>query len=344
MEELARDGLVEDDDYEASIERNEQWNLISYHGLLRASNPLLSDESDDSSISLVQIYDSLVKQWITTLAADVPGRVRVAMEKRLRRIATEIYLSSYGIKGSQPGTLAAESGELGSDEDNQLVLPVRDKTLRSNLITEGKEKNRSQPRPRHRTITLSPYPDLPRISLPTPAPTPSLHSQASFSSNTPSEDPACARLQALAHLAPQPPLPDSSTRILAHWSLGTDPALYDWETTKRRLQPRTASEAREDERIAEQRRRYEKSLKRQQLREAGMGSSSQMVAPPVVSASQPDPTTVTQGSSQAQGFSSQVAEGRGTASSQRVPGVFANRGLAVRGKVGKGGKVRRRGF
>lgn len=78
----------------------------------------------------------------------------------------------------------------------------------------------------------------------------------------------------------------------------------------------------------------------------GVGSSSQILGPTVVvSASQPDPTAVTQGpgSSQAQELSSQVGQGWG-ASSQRVPVVSANWAPIVKGKVGKGGKVRRKGF
>lgn len=236
---------------------------------------------------------------------------------------------------SLPGILSAEPSELGSDDVTQLTLPVRSRTFRSNLSTKGKGKARSTSRTRHQSAISTIYSDLPRGSLPTPAPTPSLHSQASLSSTTRLVDPACARLKALAQLTPQPPLPDSATRLLEHWTLGTDPANYDWESTKRRLQPRTASEAREDERRAEQRRRYEKSLKRQQIRESAMGSSSQVVAPPVLSASQPDPAGPTQGSS------SQVGESWGAAASQRVSGVFANR-VPKKGKVGKG--KRRKGF
>ncbi|KAL9121146.1 MAG: hypothetical protein Q9187_002302, partial [Circinaria calcarea] len=142
LEEVVRDNLVEDDDRGTSAEGNRRWNPISYLGLLRASSPLLSHEGDGSNISLVQLYDRLVKHWITSLAPDIPGRVRVAIEKRLRRTATEIYLSSYGIMTSLPSTLSAEPSELGSNEISQLTPPVWSKPFRSNLSTKGKGKSR----------------------------------------------------------------------------------------------------------------------------------------------------------------------------------------------------------
>lgn len=266
------------------------------------------DSVDSDNLSLLQIYENLVRRWITPLTPSVPGRVRVTIERWSRQIATQLYLASYSLHPdpgpSQDG--GAPNGNLPT-EDEPFTLPVRRKSSFTNHTKPHKEiktaPSRSSSPPassqlsRDTGFTLS---TARRSSLgytlPTPDPTPSLYSASSISSSHPDpEDPASQRLRSLASLAPQPHLPSSMQNILSHWSLGADPEAYDWEAQQAALE--TEEGAEETEAQARKRRRVGKMLKGKKenttippssQRTIPAFASSQLTPPPIVlSASQP---------------------------------------------------------
>lgn len=226
---------------------------------------------------LSQIYDSLIKSWISTLSEAIPGRVRGATEKRLREIATHLYLASFGVLLNSK----SEENENGGSKqepvpaEQEFSLPVRRKRSLSTLptktlanplrrsssplvssqISEGTEimpPSRSPSRP------IAP-------TLPTPEMTPSLHSRSSISSlEAEAEDAASKRLRVLASLTPQPTLPAPASDILRHWTEGMNPDDYDWETVQSSiLAEHQDSEDVEDKTEAKERQRLENRLKRQ---------------------------------------------------------------------------------
>lgn len=295
--------------------------------------------------SLLQIYDSLIHCWITPLASSIPGRVRVTIEKRLREVAAQIYLASYGMQ-SEPGPSQDEDNV--STEQELFTLPVRRKSSFTNLIKKGKERDApsrsSSPQVSSQISQDAGFtqPNLqpPPGTIPTPDPTPSLYSNSSASSLPRSEDPASQRLRALATLAPQPLLPSSMQNTLSHWTVGTNPEAYDWEAK----QAVPELEDTEIEAQTKKRRKLEKKLKRK--RQNTMPSASQPVpiissqqAPPIVSASQPQAARGTQASTQ---FSEDMAP-----ATQEERGAFGARPRWKKAKIGGArveGKKKKPGF
>jgi len=298
-------------------------------------------------LSLSQIHDSLIRCWITPLASSIPGRVRVTIEKRLREIAVQIFLASYGIQ-SEPGPTQDENDPL--TEQGLFTLPVRRKSSFSSLIKRGKEREApsrsSLPQVSSQVSQDAGFtqsnPQPPPGTPPIPDPTPSLYSNSSASSLPRSEDPASQRLRTLATLTPQTFLPRSMQNILSHWTVGTNPDAYSWEA--KQAAPET--ESTETEAQTKKGRKLEKQLKRK--RQNTMPSSSQSVpspssqlAPPIVSASQPQAARGTQASTQ---FSEDVAP-----ATQEERGAFDGRPRLKKmkmktGGVRMGGRKKKPGF
>lgn len=290
-------------------------------------------------LSLLQIYDSLIRCWITPLASSIPGRVRATIEKRLREVAVQIFLASYGIQ-SEPRPIQDENDPL--TEQGLFTLPVRRKSKEREAPSRASLPQLFSQVSQDAGFTQS-NPQAPPDIPPTPDPTPSLYSNSSASSLHPSEDPASQRLRTLASLTPQPFLPRSMQNILGHWTVGTNPDAYSWEAKQAALETEKSTEP---EAQTKKRRKSEKQLKRK--RQNTMPSSSQsvptpsaqLVPPPIVSASQPPQAArATQASSQ---FSEDVAP-----VTQEERGVFGGRPRLKKmriGGVGMMGRKKKPGF
>ena len=284
------------------------------------------------SAELHSIYEHLIQTWIVPMSRQIPGRVRIAMEKILRDIAGQICLASYAIridvvsKGEEDED-HSEDGEAGA----RFILPVRRRTLATSLGKgKGKERSDAVPSPPPVSSQMSedasfmPPSALP--ALPTPEPTPSLRSGSSMASLASSEDPASQRLRAYASLTPQPALPAKMAKLLGHWQVGVDPAKYDWEVA---YQANVTEDGSGDE--SQKRERERAAKRRKKPRESTVGPSAQ-------------PTSKRLGNSQPQQgqvppnlqSSSQQTE-RAVTMSQVEPGKFGgrhakNKRLKVKGR------------
>ena len=228
------------------------------------------------SAELHSIYEHLIQTWIVPLSRQIPGRVRIAMEKILRDVAGQICLASYAIR--------IDVGSKGEEEEDRsenwdagarFILPVRRRTSATSLGKgKGKERSDAVPSPPRVSSQMSedasfmPPSALP--ALPTPEPTPSLRSRSSVASLASSEDPASQRLRAYASLTPQPALPAKMANLLGHWQVGVDPAKYDWEAA---YQATVTEDESGDESQKKQRQRAAKRRKKQE--EISVGPSSQ---------------------------------------------------------------------
>ena len=214
------------------------------------------------SAELHSIYEHLIQTWIVPMSRQIPGRVRIAMEKILRDIAGQICLASYAI--------CIDVGSKGEEEEDHsenweagapFTLPVRRRTSATSLGKgKGKERSDSVPSPpgvsSHMSEDASFMPPSALPALPTPEPTPSLRSGSSVTSLASSEDPASQRLRAYANLTPQPALPTKMAKLLGYWQVGVDPAKYDGEAA---CQATVAEDESGDE---SQRRERERAAKR----------------------------------------------------------------------------------
>lgn len=289
-----------------------------------------------SVVDLSDAYEQLLQSWISPLTSSVPGKVRIGVEKCLRKIAAQLSFASIGVRlGPRPGETDQVDGRHAMNLA-ALNLPVREKGMTTENSERGKGKSRetsASPRP---MLSLPQGGGLMRHSrlleaaLPTPGPTASLHCHSSISSQDHPENAACESLRSLTSLTAQAPLPASLSSLLSHWAVGMDPANYDWDATRRALATVSDTEGTGDEAQVKRRQRMERRLKRQ--RQDTVDTSSQ---PQAVGRwdSQPEPVGATQGSSQ-------VTEGLIFPMSQVEPGRYGSR----QGTRPKATRRRKHGF
>ena len=189
------------------------------------------------------LYDNLVGLWIGSLPLNSSGQARIAVERRIRSIAAQLCLASYHYPFHE-SRLDDHSMSKEPLELREVVLPLRRKA--SNTALPRKEKGKAQDV--HRYPPTSPrasgdrgslesgslrngaVASSPTRALPTPEPTPSLHSQSSFSSTTLNESAASGRLGLVVTILPQPQVTDSTSNILSRWAIGDDPWSYEWDS------------------------------------------------------------------------------------------------------------------
>ena len=258
---------------------------------------------------LSDVYDSLVKAWIAPLPGTIPGRTRIALEKVLRDVVIQIYLSSYKVHVNQGPTVnkQAAHGER-TDSRPSFILPVRKRSSAANIRKDNEPVATSSS---VLAPSRAPQGDL---FLRTPPPEAQLISESSqsrrkdesASSLADSEDIASLRLKALARLKPQPALPTRMLNLLNEWEVGTDPATYDWEAAQQAFNVEEASED-------EARKQRQQIKKRQKRQRHDITMPSSQPPPKEVGGSQPQSAQETQGSSQqtqAMVIQSQVEPGR----------------------------------
>lgn len=279
------------------------------------------------SFQLSDVYGNLIKAWIGPLPGIIPGRTRIALEKVLREVVIQIYLSSYKVRMQQGPTVDKQAAhDDRKDFRPPLVLTVRGKSSGANL---GKDKEPVAMSSAALASSQAPQGDLSVRPPPPPAQSISDSSQIRrkdepASSLADSEDIASLRLKALARLKPQPALPTKMSDLLDQWEVGTDPATYDWETAQQAF---NVEEASEDART-KHRQRIEKRQKRQKPDIVTMPSSQP--PPKGMGGSQPQSAQENQGSSQQ--TSGMVIQ------SQVEPGRYGGRPNQAKGKK------HRRGF
>ncbi len=243
---------------------------------------LYSDESNESMPhDLSEIYDKFVDLWISCLPRKTPGPVRLAIERVVRSIATELYLSSMALLIRDKSVILPETS--GSKEGVDFTLPVRAKPCSLGQVASQESLALSSP---------------PGPRLPTPATTPSARlPEKPLKSSGLSEDGAISRLRAYGLvIKSQPPLGAARSAILSHWPCtpGADPSKYSWEAARNAVPQDQNQDAESDDDEAfirkrkeeQRRRREEKFLKRQ--RKNTLDAASQP-GPTVLFGSQPGP-------------------------------------------------------
>ena len=284
----------------ATIPSNESKESANDEGKrLQVSNiltpPMKTALGLQEPFQLSDVYDSLIKAWIRPLLGTIPGRTRIMVEKVVRDVVIQIYLSTFQVLMKQ-GPIFDKQAAHGDRADSrpQFALPVRGRGFEANLrkdeepvVTSSSALESSQ----------APLDDLPMKTQPPPAqliPESSQSRRRNEPAPTPvdSEDIASRRLEALARLKPQPALPTRMSNLLNQWKLGADPTAYDWEAAQQAF---NIEEGSENEAQTKQRQHHGKRQKRHR-QDMTMPSSQ----PPTkrVSGSQPDSVQETQGSSQ----------------------------------------------
>ena len=280
---------------------------------------LLGFSSNDG---IQRIYDSLTQTFVSPLPTEVPSRVRVWMDKRLQSVALLLFLASQTVS---PIVSANEDDDpfepnIEAPENLALDLPVRTKVPLTSQIRKGKEKSSQRSSPPAVSSQTTPSAQAFRMSSQqsdhsTVRSNISLNpSERSLLATIPAEDMASQRLRSITTLTPQPALPTTLSSILSHWTVGADPAAYNWAATQKALA--AAAEGKEKAESSQSKRAERK--KRLQKNIEDWSASRPLRDRPVIGASQP--MGVANGS---QTIATQESEG--VSMSQPLPGPHGMR-------------------
>lgn len=226
---------AEDNDDPASYGKSQLSRLITPDILAALS----TEPQDGPDLPLSQIYNALAKYWIRTLPKRIPDGVRVAMEKLLSKIAAQLYLGNFGVCS------ISESAEIESKiypetelaTDRPFSIAIRGQSVPSirTKLEQGQTERVAPTLPSSQisedTGFLPAVDNFPPWHVPEGQSSLDLARSVSSDSHLP-EDPASKRLRALTTLTPQPKLPLSSSNILRHWVVGSEPDKYDWEAVQ----------------------------------------------------------------------------------------------------------------
>ncbi|KAF1924291.1 uncharacterized protein M421DRAFT_424930 [Didymella exigua CBS 183.55] len=214
--------------------------------------------------SITNLYDTVLKDWVAPLTAQIPVSVRQAKERLARRVATEVILASTQLRPSEEEQSIPSSSGPAS-------LPV--------LPSESLD------------AISSSLPTPPQSSIPPSSP---LFPESS----RPRRGDPLSRLR--KHLVIDDVsnttligLPPSVSDLLLHWQPGNDPSTYNWESTERAIRPEVADEETQ-ELLEKERKKRERRDKRQRredelLRAKTQTSRQPLFSQPVFPRSSPGP-------------------------------------------------------
>ena len=310
------------------------------------------------------LYEALIKVHLTPMTENVPGPARKTVERCVRSIAAGLLLASFTVEkpsGSNDDTFEDHSAEV--QELHSFNLPVRRKGsipqppapqgIRAISTEPVAIASNSSPSLGNETTSQKQFAPAPDVAAPSPAERPD--ATATPAPAPPSQANTTHRpLSSLVNFSAQPPLPTKLTETLQHWTIGADPALYDWAATQTAPTSQTEAETEDLSEPSSSGRR--KKVKRRKLsRSMDFDRAAAGPRPPsaglhvVASASQPVPAvrlTESQPSQmQGGGGSSQPTTATqesqvGQTMSQLVAGKYGNRRLKPKGLM----KKRKEGF
>ncbi len=199
-------------------------------------------ERDHTSPSVV--YDKLISYWLAPLPAEVPAKLRLAKEKLARKIAVEVCLASVSAETEESPVndsdlIASQGAGTVKSTTASFALPVRQPSevdaavgARTVLRSLGPDFDKAP----NSSMSLPQSSRDAEVALPTPELTPSLKSSSSVSSRLTDLTEAKHNLNRYGVFPQTLLLTRPLERCLSHWTVGADPAQYDWESTSRNLQ------------------------------------------------------------------------------------------------------------
>lgn len=309
----------------------------------------------DGVLSLPDIYDSLVRGWISSLPDYTPDVIRLSKERLIRSIAMELYLSATIVTMKDKSTENVDTTEpLTQDSEKSASQSLfASGGLLTTSVGSQLPSSSSSHLPDHRLPTPSATESIASASV---AGTSSYGSSFSGSSSISGNDGAIALLRNYTTVRAGKPLGRVGENLLKHWNPRQDPDLYSYDETRKAIAAEVEPDSDDEEGQAERKRQkrmkrhIEKALKKQRMESLAPSSQpaprryfgsqptqtqDSMDRGPSsavnIGATQPDPTSLL--SSQPSMF---------TAMSQPVGGAFGGR-LGSRKAGGKKSK-RTKGF
>ncbi|KAL9040541.1 MAG: hypothetical protein Q9180_001844, partial [Flavoplaca navasiana] len=204
----------------SSIENRRAFDETNRLLVSKLTSPLLLPSLHRSlETSLSNVCQTLIKSWMSYLAATAPRRTVTATERLIRHVATQLQLAGSGIS-RLPTAIQPERESTQGDKMKAatLILPVRQASGHSDKDQQGHPKQVGA-----HPVAFEEEGFVPAATLPTPEPTPSLRSQGSRSSLSGSEDQEGTATRTLSRRG------RIAMDILSQWSLGQEPEDKDWE-------------------------------------------------------------------------------------------------------------------
>lgn len=275
----------------------------------------LSSPYPEGLRSFSSVHNAISENWVSPMSITIPESIRITEEQLALHIAAEMTMASSVVRFE---TIAKEMTSQGKIKREPFELP---------LHPPGTPHT---PRSARSYFDALSQPQSPALPTPSRSATPSVFTTSSQASNAPASE--IARLSRYTSFSKPAPtsLPRNLGRVLTHWTLGSDPATYDWQTSSRHV---TRQE--EDEGVADltekerqrQQRRNERYARRQERQREESQRLQMLSQAPVFTESQP---TQRQG-----GFDlSQATAGSQMATSQIVRGRHGGRPPKKKRKAG----------
>lgn len=239
-------------------------DLITYAGI----QPETSVDFESQVPKLLQIYDKLVRNWVTSLPLKTSAQIRLAKFKIVRKIAIEICLGSTTISLRNKATVVPES--VSEPAPNDFILPF------------------------HGTPRRPSRPSSPNIMLSQSVTTDATSAQSDTASSVSEviEDAAISRLRQYAVSVKSRPDMSAGPAWLSDWpsATGVDPNGFSWEAAQAATDSARINSDDEDDEVtrreaARRRRRTEKFLRRERSNATQIVSSQ---IEPVLVGTQPN--------------------------------------------------------
>lgn len=258
----------------------------------------LEQDASFKSSKLTKLYDKLVDIYVTNLPRKTPGSARLAKERLIRRVSTELYLASIAVSCASADSHDAQRIEEAPTIDSSAPMST----------------SASQP-------SLPPLLHSISSSLPHPKET----------SNKDPQSIVLARLRAVAvSMDPTFYFSESQSTVLSQCSsFCTDPYDYKWTSVRQEMDAREEAEKSAAEGLSrkEERKRLRRNERLQRQRKADAAATmSQPVVPRVVAFGS-DPVTG-KGEMQA----TQATQELPITMTQPVMGVFGSRAVTQKKK------------
>ncbi|KAJ9405109.1 hypothetical protein DTO045G8_7122 [Paecilomyces variotii] len=284
------------------------------------SSLLIGDKEGEKEASMaldvVEIYNVLVRKWLSMLPLRIPGRTRVAKDRIIRGVAGELSLARVNLlRNVETPAVDNDAMTMSSPEKNE--FPVR---TDFSAESQGPATIRSSPPPLPSTYGTYGSERTMR--------------DAAHPARKSDQTPLFARLSSLTSLEESRTPPKNVAEMLSHWSVGSDPATYDWQRTVQELEN-------EDLRIREKSTTPRRRSRKRAPQSLSQGTPTTIPVLPTV-------PVVRQWGSQPQDAppavqSSQVTDEH-LPMTQIERGLFGGREAAPRKSIGKARKKRAAGF
>ncbi|PKX94483.1 uncharacterized protein P174DRAFT_184093 [Aspergillus novofumigatus IBT 16806] len=179
-----------------------------------------------SNVKLVDIYDRLVNDWLSTLQHDIPGRSRIMKERVIRKVAAELALTQLILRRKPLN----EADIVRSREDTNRETIDDSSPVPVNPPLEIGKRRLSVPRLISSDYTLEPAASKTTIQSNFVA------EEQEVSKSTNGTEPVYCGLASMATFYTQRPPSGAMTNLLSHWQVGSDPAAYSWERMAQTLE------------------------------------------------------------------------------------------------------------